>query len=137
MWSGCVSPRTVCSECPCETPRAWARELPLSNKNQIFTLSSNPHASMSSAFRQIPNRDNMKNQRLLSSVYATLVLSACFLQGYSLPQPEKISRSKSRNHLHYFIKVILTDILLRNTAASSAPPPRTSATASRATWRPS
>lgn len=28
----------------------------------------------------------MKNQSLLSSVYAALVLSACFIQGYSLPQ---------------------------------------------------
>lgn len=28
----------------------------------------------------------MKNQSLISSVYATLVLSACFIQGYSLPQ---------------------------------------------------
>jgi len=28
----------------------------------------------------------MKNQSLISSVYATLVLSACFLQGFSLPQ---------------------------------------------------
>ena len=31
----------------------------------------------------------MKNQRLLSSVYASLVLSACFIQGYSLPQPQQ------------------------------------------------
>jgi len=28
----------------------------------------------------------MKNQSLLSAVYASLVLSACFIQGYSLPQ---------------------------------------------------
>jgi len=28
----------------------------------------------------------MKNQSLLSTVYASLVLSACFIQGYSLPQ---------------------------------------------------
>ena len=33
------------------------------------------------------NRDqlSMKNHSLISSVYAALVLSACFIQGYSLP----------------------------------------------------
>ena len=33
----------------------------------------------------------MKNQSLLSTVYASLVLSACFIQGYSLPQHQTYS----------------------------------------------
>ena len=40
--------------------------LPLSDKHRIIII--------------------MKNQSLLSAVYASLVLSACFIQGYSLPQ---------------------------------------------------
>jgi len=31
----------------------------------------------------------MKNQKLISSVYAALVFSACFLQAFSLPQPQR------------------------------------------------
>ena len=35
--------------------------------------------------RDIAGPHNMKNNSLISSVYAALVLSACFIQGYSLP----------------------------------------------------
>eukprot|EP00092_Neocalanus_flemingeri_P072988 GFUD01089950.1.p1 GENE.GFUD01089950.1~~GFUD01089950.1.p1 ORF type:complete len:187 (+),score=51.96 GFUD01089950.1:52-612(+) len=39
----------------------------------------------------------MKNQSLISSVYATLVFSACFLQGYSLPQ-QSLQRYSSEEY---------------------------------------
>lgn len=38
----------------------------------------------------------MKHQSLLSSVYAALVLSACFIQGYSLPQRSYSAEEFSR-----------------------------------------
>jgi len=38
----------------------------------------------------------MKNQSLISSVYAALVLSACFIQGYSLPQQRMSSEEFAR-----------------------------------------
>ena len=80
----------VCSGCPCVGCSRDQEPLLLpSNKNQIFTLlrQSSCHVSHVSC---LPLSDKhriiMKNQSLLSAVYASLVLSACFIQGYSLPQ---------------------------------------------------
>ena len=69
----------------------WSRDqkpLPSNKKIKYLPFSDNPLATclMSSAFRQTTHRIIMKNQSLLSTVYASLVLSACFIQGYSLPQ---------------------------------------------------
>ena len=77
-----------CSGCPCDTGGTRSRELLPSNKSQIFTLLISPLLSRVSClpFSDSTHRIIMKNQSLLSTVYASLVLSACFIQGYSLPQ---------------------------------------------------
>jgi len=46
--------------------------------------------------------DRMKNQSLMSTVYATLVLSACILQGYSLPQPQSLQRYNADEYARKF-----------------------------------
>merc|ERR1719483_229711 len=44
----------------------------------------------------------MKNHSLMSSVYATLVLSACILQGYSLPKPQSLQRYNAEDYARKF-----------------------------------
>jgi len=44
----------------------------------------------------------MKSHSLMSSVYATLVLSACILQGYSLPKPQSLQRYNAEDYARKF-----------------------------------
>ena len=70
----------------------------------------------------------MKNHSLISSLYAALVLSACFIQGYSLPSKSLQRWGHSLSEAgHPKYKAHNSGSHRRNSPGSSVRPPRTSA----------
>ena len=70
----------------------------------------------------------MKNHSLISSLYAALVLSACFIQGYSLPSKSLQRWGHSLSEAgHQKYKAHNSGSHRRNSPGSSVRPPRTSA----------